>query len=118
MNKFFTIAVLLMLCGMALAQDDSTGVFPASEVWPIFKTSVAPTVDGVMDSIWFNSGAQIVDNGPGETTVPDDWFDLFCEARMMWDDTNLYLFFTLQDDILNDGVGLGNDWNYDGVEVF
>jgi len=115
MKKLFTIAFCLLLAGYVAAQ----GVFPAAEIWQVPKTSVVPVIDGVMDAVWFNAGEQVCDKlDDADAAPPDDWFDLYAATRLMWDDTNLYIFITIYDDVLLDGIQTGSDYNYDGVELY
>lgn len=76
-------------------------------------------IDGLPDLAWRSAPDQPIahrvfekDLTPGEVT-PEN-FQPF--VRMMWDDVNLYLLFSVKDDIIVDD--LGASWVTDGVEVF
>jgi hypothetical protein len=116
MKKVFTIAVCLFLAGYAVAQD----LWPASEIWQVPKTSVAPVIDGTMDAVWYQATEEVIDNNDNTNTPtpPDDWFDLYVTGRLMYDETNIYIFFSIQDEMLNVGTATGSDWNYDCVEIY
>ncbi|MBN2000408.1 hypothetical protein JW935_22855, partial [candidate division KSB1 bacterium] len=111
MRKLVLPVVILMLSGFSFAQmnEDSVLVVP--------KTSIPPVIDGELDTLaWCYVGETIcnkIDNA--DAAEPDDWFDLFGSLRMMFDDTYLYIWLEVQDDIIN---AEGGDYNYDGVEIY
>jgi len=87
-----------------------------NDVYQIPKTTVAPVIDGLQDSIW-----KVIDwnfqtsygNGAG---LPTSWVDLFGMSKLMWDDEAVYGFFYAQDDTLDDAHA--NAWERDAVEVY
>jgi hypothetical protein len=80
----------------------------------VLKAAAPPVIDGDLDPIWQNAQEHIMTNY--ESTVPDDWFDLFMSWRMLWDETNIYLFFYRMDDVL---VDEHNDaYQQDGTEFY
>ncbi len=104
---FVVLAFVLSMTAMAEVKND---------VLMIPKTSVAPTIDGVMDPVYKNHAeVLVVREDPSDGTIIDDWFDCFGHAYLLWDDTNLYMFLDVYDDMINME---GGDYNYDGVELY
>ena len=103
------IVTILVGTSFAKVTEDSVLVIP--------KTAVAPTIDAVLDTNIWNYVPEVLCVVPdfGDAALPDDWFDLFGSLRLMFDDTNLYLWLEVQDDIINTE---GGDWQYDGVELY
>ncbi|MBN1560152.1 hypothetical protein JW998_07865, partial [candidate division KSB1 bacterium] len=86
-----------------------------NDILLIPKTSVAPTIDAVMDPVYQNhSEILVVREDPSDTVNPDDWFDCFGRAYMLWDDVNLYFFLQVNDETTNTGT----NHEYDGVELY
>ncbi len=99
--------VMFLLVGAAFAEEKG-------DVLLIPKTTVLPEIDAIMDNVYKNvAEVRVYKSDPG-AQEPDDWFDSFASARMLWDDDNLYIFLHVYDDIINTGT----DWNYDGVELY
>ena len=112
MRKLLFVVFCLLAMGSAFAQvnQDSILVIP--------KTSIAPTIDGVMDSTWKLVGQTLVTKLEAGQTAPDDWFDLFCDVRIMADDVNIYYFFNIQDDLLEPDPDNASNWEFDSMEFF
>ncbi len=102
------VFITLLLLGAAFSEEKG-------DVLLIPKTTIAPEIDAVMDSVYKNvAEVRVAKPDLGSSTAPDDWFDNFGSAHMLWDDQNLYLYLDVYDDIIN----MGTDWNYDGVELY
>jgi hypothetical protein len=87
-----------------------------NDILYIPKTSMAPIIDGVMDSVYQNHAkVLLIKEDPSDGTTIDNWFDSFGGAHLLWDDTYLYLFLDVHDDWINSE---GGDHNYDGVEIY
>jgi hypothetical protein len=86
-------------------------------VLSVHKTPSAPTIDGVMDDIWKTNsvGASETSYGNG-AGLPDSREDLTGDFRLMWDDTNIYGFFTFLDDVPFNGMA--NTYENDCWEVY
>ena len=104
---FVIVAFVLTVTALAEVKDD---------ILYIPKTTVAPTVDGIMEPVYQNHAEVLVTKeDPSDAVVIDDWFDSFGHAYMLWDDTNLYFYMLVHDDWINTE---GGDHNYDGVEIY
>jgi len=109
-KKIMLLLIVLSCCGFAYAQmnEDSILVVP--------KTTIAPVIDGQLDSLlWNRVGETPVNRGDtGDVAPPDDEWDLDGRLRMQWDDDNLYIWLYVQDESINTGT----DYNTDGVEMY
>jgi hypothetical protein len=104
---FIIFAFALSMTAMAEVKDD---------VLYIPKTSVAPVIDGVMDSVYYqHAEVLITKEDPSDGVLIDDWFDSFGHAYLLWDDVNLYCFINVHDDWINMD---GGNHEYDGVEMY
>lgn len=109
MKRFLTFMICVAAMGAVIAQ-------PAGDILYVPMTTVAPTIDGVMDQVWYNVGntyTYIPDTG--NAFERDDWFDTWCEFRMIYDATNIYIWMTYMDDVINEEFG---DWQGDGAEIY
>ena len=104
------LMITVFMFGTLFAEVNEDGVLL------IPKTAVAPVIDGEMDSTVWAYVAEVLCVVPdfSDAALPDDWFDLFGSLRMVYDDTYLYLWLEVHDDIINPG----GDWQYDGVELY
>ena len=86
-------------------------------VLSVYKAPSAPVIDGVMDDVWKTNsvGASETSYGNG-TSLPDSRGDLTGDFRLMWDDANIYGFFTSIDDVLFNGMT--NTYENDCWEVY
>jgi len=110
--KKFTILCIVIAFTLALTAFAEV----KNDILYIPKTSMAPTVDGLMDPIYQNQSEVLaVLEDPSDAVIVDDWFDNFGHAYLLWDDTNLYFFLEVYDDLIN---AEGGDHNYDGVELY
>jgi hypothetical protein len=86
------------------------------DLYEIPKTSVVPTIDGVMDPVWHNVGEVFQRSYTNGTQPPDDFTDLMGWSRLMWDDNNMYVLLYTQDDIIQDVHA--NTWERDSWEIY
>jgi hypothetical protein len=97
------------VAGVVMAQD-------VDGLLHIPMTSVAPTIDGMMDDVWYSVGnTYCLLPDPENSLERDDWFDTWCEFRVMYDADKIYLYLTFLDDIINEEFG---DWQGDGAEIY
>lgn len=88
----FCLAVFRFLSLQATIVDDKLSVY---------HTETAPQIDGEMDDVWFNAGRECMTHFTTDYgTEPGSWLDLFSAFRILYDDTGLYLFFSVYDDDL------------------
>lgn len=86
-------------------------------VWQVPKAAYPPTIDGEMDDIWKAASTElIVKLNQDDAAPPDDYLDLFATGRVMWDDTNLYIFVKVVDDEISSSSA--NSYENDSVEYF
>ena len=94
-----------------LNQATSSKYYAEANLKPyaLIKTGKAE-IDGKKDEIWDKVEAVplTINLGAAETTKAD--------AKLLWDDVNLYLYMDVKDDKLNKESG--NAWEQDSVEVF
>jgi hypothetical protein len=88
----------------------------ANKTAGIHKTNQIPAIDGVKDAAWDLAPAIALDSltnpGTGVATVSGTW-------RGMWDATNVYLLFEVQDDIaMNNGPANPVWYIHDCIEMF
>ena len=86
-------------------------------VWQIHKAAYPPTIDGEMDDIWYTASTErVVVLNQDDAAPPDSYLDLFGSARVMWDDTNLYIYVKVVDDEISSSSA--NSYENDSVEYF
>ena len=88
---------------------------PVAGAATIYRTNLAPVIDGVVDAVWTGAGQYNEANVIVGTAVPAS--DLSASYRALYDATNLYLMMQVTDETLvNDS---GTSWyNDDGIEIF
>lgn len=90
------------------------------------KTSIAPTIDGVIDDTWAIAPWEAIDvpwrEDPGVQTfkVPDSPADFSGRYKAIWTEDFLYLLVDITDDILHDNYPdpFSNYHHDDTVEIF
>ncbi len=120
MKVWSQVLILLMLAGLTYAIGIDSWV-DKDEFLQIPKAAMAPSIDGLMDDIWFSCPVIKMDTYTSQDPVapegqdPSDYLDLTVEARMMWDADNLYFFGRVVDDqLLADGA---NAYENDSFEL-
>ncbi len=77
------------------------------------KTSFPPSIDGYKDLIWESGMSQTLQNKADTVTGENDLFGTY---NIAWDNDYLYVYASVQDDILNnDSV---KPWDDDSVEIY
>ena len=100
MNSFKSVVIFffaLCLFSMAMGQGFENSI--GDEVFNVYKTPLAPVIDGELDSFWVEIepwGVVYLDNDQ----YLDDATDHIAWFRMAYDAENLYLFFDVTDDYL------------------
>jgi hypothetical protein len=101
-----------------------TAYFSAKEVdgaLPLYSTTTVPVIDGKEDAIW-NANASWFsqnhynNNGSTGINMPYSYADISGGGALMYDDINVYGFFTAWDDTINDIST--NSWERDCWEVY
>lgn len=84
--------------------------------YKIYKTATAPTIDGTVDNIWNDPAIQPITATKTLTGTVANSSDLSGSAKIMWDNTYVYVLAVVTDNVKN------NDspeiWNDDGVEFY
>lgn len=106
--------VLIAVGCLVLATGAFAGVL--GDLYEIPKTSVAPTIDGVMDPVWHNVGEVFQTSYSNGTAPPEDYTDLMGWSRLMYDNDNMYVLLYTQDDIIQDVHA--NTYERDSWEVY
>jgi hypothetical protein len=113
MKKNVVIILTLFLAfGFVQAKPYTT----PDRVISVYKTPAAPVIDAVEDSLWADVIAYAVTqvDSNGVASVPESSDDYAGWFKVMWDDTNVYFFFGVVDDIIyTDETG-----DNDKVELF
>lgn len=79
------------------------------------RTAAAPEIDGVREALWDHAQRVSIATRANDAW-PDGPADLSAEARLLWDDAKLYVFFDVADDtLINDS---GNSWQDDAPELY
>jgi uncharacterized protein YjdB len=79
----------------------------------IAKTSVAPVIDGTKEATWTSPMLPIAKLAGG--TAPANAADFSGEWTSLWDDSNLYLFIDVNDNVkvVDDPAANGKEWYFD-----
>ncbi|HPG38151.1 MAG TPA: sugar-binding protein [bacterium] len=103
------LVIILLHTGAAQAtlDADSTYWFP--------KAEVPPVIDGEMDPVWYCVSNLLLEKLVTGYTI-DDWFDVWGKVKLLWDDSNLYLFIDVHDDVIQPEAV--NTWEQDGIELY
>lgn len=84
--------------------------------YEIIKTPLAPTIDGIADEIWNNSSVLEIEATNVIVGTVSNKEDLSGKAKFLWDNTNLYVFTTIIDNVkVNDSP---NAYDDDAVEIY
>jgi hypothetical protein len=111
-----TIFLVFFIAGMITAQTGTGNKVIGGVLYDIPKTTVAPTIDGLVDQVWKTldwNFQRSYTNGAG---APDSWADLCGASKLMYDDENLYGLFYSQDDVIDDDHT--NSWERDNIEIY
>ncbi|HPG37819.1 MAG TPA: sugar-binding protein [bacterium] len=117
MKKFVLVAVIFVSLffsnyGRATITSDSVLVIP--------KTEIAPVIDGVLDVVWYNVSTILMEKEeqpfPTGYIPPENWWDIWGNFKMLWDDKYLYLFVQVYDDTNN--YNNTNTYAQDGIELY
>jgi len=106
--------VLIAVSCLVLAAGAFAGML--GDLYEIPKTSVAPTIDGVMDPVWHNVGEVFQRTYTNGTAAPDDFTDLMGWSRLMYDNDNMYVLLYTQDDVIQDVHA--NTYERDSWEIY
>jgi len=107
----FTLICLFMISFSAI-----TWAYVKDDVWQVHRAAEPPIIDGQMDAIYWSASTERVIVPDPEVNEPDGYLDCFGEARIMWDDTNIYVFVKVVDDELSSSSE--NNYENDGIEVY
>ncbi|MBN1782912.1 T9SS type A sorting domain-containing protein [bacterium] len=105
------ITVLCFFSALSLFSHVKDGV------WQIPQAAYPPVIDGKMDDLYkCASTERVIRQDREDAASPDSYLDLFAEARLMWDETYLYVFVKVVDDEISSSSS--NSYENDSVEYF
>lgn len=86
-------------------------------VWQVYKAAYPPTIDGEMDDIYYAASKELVVKPDiVDSVAPDSYLDCFAEARLLWDETSLYVFIKVVDDEVSSTSA--NSYENDSAEIY
>ncbi|HEX8087408.1 MAG TPA: CBM9 family sugar-binding protein [Blastocatellia bacterium] len=88
---------------------------PAISDHQAVQTSLAPTIDGSVDSVWSSANSQTIANIVVGSVTNDD--DLSGNFRTLWDSNNLQVLVQINDEARQNDSG-AQTWNDDSVEIY
>jgi len=107
----FTLICLFMISFSAI-----TWAYVKDDVWQVHRAAEPPIIDGQMDAIYWSASTERVIVPDPEVNEPDGYLDCFGEARLLWDDTYIYVYVKVVDDELSSSSA--NNYENDGIEVY
>jgi len=108
--KNFAVLVMLLISSILPA-------YVKDGVWQVHRAVHPPVIDGEMDDIYKTASTErVVRINEDDAALPDSYLDLFAEARLMWDETHLYVFVKVVDDEIS--CSSQNSYENDSVEYF
>jgi len=107
---------ILIMFVLALFQANTIqATFDADSVYWFPKAEVPPIIDGEMDPVWYSVTNLILDKLVTGYAI-DDWFDIWAQVKLLWDDYNLYLYIDVHDDVIQPEAT--NTYEQDGIELY
>ncbi|HPG38149.1 MAG TPA: sugar-binding protein [bacterium] len=110
-----SLLVILFVVIFSLATS-LQATLDVNSILQIPRAEVPPVIDGEMDPIWYSVTNTVMTKALDSDNPPDDWFDLWGQFKLLYDDENLYGFFIFHDDIINSDAA--NPWDQDGIELY
>jgi len=86
-----------------------------AKLFPVLRTRSTITIDGKSNE-WGLSVARALNKYFDITNEKDNLFDLSSYFKLLWDDTNLYVFVQVLDDEIN--TNASNPWEMDSIELY
>jgi hypothetical protein len=78
----------------------------------------APVIDGDLDPIYLQGTSLTTGSFGNGNEYPADWTDAFFRTYVLWDDTNLYYFFRVNDDNVTGNDPAAVNWQRNGIELY
>ena len=99
------------------SQTATSTAITVNIVEPVYSTTAAPTIDGVVDALWSNYPASTLNNVLSGTVSSSTY--LSANWKATWDANNLYVLVAVTDDVLvNNNQPLATIYNDDGIEIY
>ncbi len=99
------------------SQTATSTAITVNVVEPIYSTTTAPTIDGVVESLWSNYAASSLNNVLTGTVSSSTY--LSANWKATWDANNLYLLVAVTDDkLVNGNQPQSTIYNDDGIEIY
>ncbi|MBN2105213.1 T9SS type A sorting domain-containing protein [bacterium] len=87
-----------------------------NDVWQVQRAAFPPVIDGKMDELYKTASSErLVKLNEDDSALPDNYSDLFAQARLLWDEDNLYAFVKVVDDEIS--TDSENPYENDSVEI-
>ena len=98
-------------------QTATSSAITVNVIEPVYSTTTAPTIDGVVDALWSNYQPSSLNNVLTGTVSSSTYLSANWQAT--WDANNLYILVVVQDDVLvNTNQPLATIYNDDGIEIY
>jgi len=98
-------------------QTNTSSSITVNVIEPIYSTTTAPTIDGVVDALWSNYPASNLNNIIQGTVSSSTY--LSANWKASWDANNLYVLVTVKDDVLvNTNQPVATIYDDDGIELY
>jgi len=96
------VIALFLLTAVLITFVNTASAHTVNDKLQVYKAAYKPVIDGEMDPIWqCASTERVVVMDQNDVAEPDDYLDLFPTMRVLWDDTNLYIFINIIDETIN-----------------
>jgi uncharacterized protein (TIGR02145 family) len=96
-------------------------VIPPAPTAVIRKASIAPVIDGVIDTVWANANVYNISQ-PFSTDIPTLGAAGTTTWKGLWTNTGIYLLLQVNDDVFFPAYAgtdsIVNSWNYDRPEIY
>ncbi|MBN2104611.1 T9SS type A sorting domain-containing protein [bacterium] len=106
----------IWICMTMMYFVSASMAYVKDDVWQVHKAVTAPVIDGDMDVVYWAASTERCIKLDGESMEVDGYLDLFVESRVLWDDTNLYIFIKVVDDELSSSSA--NSYENDSAEIY
>ena len=99
------------------SQTATSTAITVNVVEPVYSTTTAPTIDGLVDALWSNYPASSLKNVLTGTVSSSTYLSANWQAT--WDANNLYVLVVVKDDVLvNTNQPQATLYDDDGIEVY
>ncbi len=115
MKRIFTLLLSVFFASVLFAQQEEGIIIQVPE------GSDAPTIDGVLDDVYTEAGANVYNIAkPFGTETPSVGVEGETTWQALYTDDGMYVYVTVADDVwmpFYAGTG-ANEWEYDKIEIY